>query len=59
MYRLEAVTVNGDKVGYSQLGGSFYRDVAPGHYVVAAPRFQDVDESQSAKIDLAADRRYT
>src|SRR5712671_7675951 len=41
MYRLEAVTLNGVNVGYMQLGGAFYRDVAPGHYVIAAPSFQE------------------
>jgi hypothetical protein len=54
LYTVAAVTLNGAKIGYSQLGGAFYRDVAPGHYVAAAASFQDVDDSQSAKIDLAA-----
>jgi hypothetical protein len=54
LYETAAVTLNGAKVGYSQQGGALYRDVAPGHYVVAASSFQNVDESQSAKIDLAA-----
>ena len=54
LYETAAVTLNGAKVGYSQQGGALYRDVVPGHYVVAAASFQDVDESQSAKIDLAA-----
>lgn len=54
LYRIEAVTLNGVNVGYSQLGGAMYRDVAPGHYVIAAPSFEDVDASQSAKVDLGA-----
>ncbi len=54
MYRLEAVTLNGVNVGYMQLGGAFYRDVAPGHYVIAAPSFKEIDPDQSAKVDLAA-----
>ena len=52
--QIEAVTLNGVTVGYSQLGGALYRDVAPGHYVIAAPSFEDVDASQSAKVDLGA-----
>jgi len=51
---MEAVTLNGVNVGYMQLGGAFYRDVAPGHYVIAAPSFQVIDPDQSAKVDLAA-----
>ena len=51
---MEAVTLNGVNVGYTQQGGGFYRNVAPGHYVIAAPSFQDIDSSQSAKVDLAA-----
>ncbi len=31
---MEAVTLNGVTVGYEQLGGGFYRNVAPGHYVI-------------------------
>jgi hypothetical protein len=54
MHRVEAVTLNGVKVGYMKLGGALYRDVAPGRYVIAAPSFQDIDSSQSAKVDLAA-----
>jgi hypothetical protein len=52
--QMAAVTLNGLKVGYGQLGGGFYRNVAPGHYVVAAPSFLDLDPSQSATVDLAA-----
>ena len=38
---MEAVTLNGVNVGYEQLGQGFYRNVAPGHYVIAAPSFRD------------------
>ena len=51
---VEAVTLNGVNVGYEQLGGGFYRNVAPGHYVIAAPSFLALDPSQSATVDLAA-----
>ena len=51
---MEAVTLNGVTVGYEQLGGGFYRNVAPGHYVIAAPSFVALDSSQSATVDLAA-----
>jgi hypothetical protein len=51
---MEAVTLNGVTVGYEQLGGGFYRNVAPGHYVIAAPSFLALDPSQSATVDLAA-----
>ena len=52
--RMEAITFNGAKVGYEQLGQGFYRNVAPGHYVIAAPSFLALDPSQSATVDLAA-----
>src|SRR5260370_14011176 len=51
---MEAVTLNGATVEYEQLGGGFYRNVAPGHYVIAAPSFLALDASQSATVDLAA-----
>jgi hypothetical protein len=54
MYRLEGVTVNGAKIGFMPLGGALYRDVAPGHYVIAGPSFQEIDPSQAAEVDLAA-----
>jgi hypothetical protein len=47
------VTMNGGYVGYSQLGGAFYRDVPPGHYHIAVSSF-GVDFSQSSNVDLAA-----
>jgi hypothetical protein len=52
--RMEAITLNGSNVGYEQLGQGFYRNVAPGHYVIAAPSFLALDPSQSATVDLAA-----
>jgi hypothetical protein len=51
---MEAITFNGAKVGYEQLGQGFYRNVAPGHYVIASPSFLALDPSQSATVDLAA-----
>ena len=51
--RMEAITFNGAKVGYEQLGQGFYRNVAPGHYVIAAPGLA-LDPDQSATLDLAA-----
>jgi len=53
LYRIEAVTLNGVNVGYSQLGGAMYRDVAPGHYVIASPSLA-LDLDQTATVDLAA-----
>jgi hypothetical protein len=54
MYRLEGVTVNGARIGFMPLGGALYRDIAPGHYVIAGPSFQEIDPGQSAEVDLAA-----
>jgi hypothetical protein len=51
---VEAVTLNGVNVGYSQLGGGFYRNVAPGHYVIAANPSVALDPDRSAIVDLAA-----
>ena len=52
---MEPITLNGATVGYETLGGAFYRNVRPGHYVVAAPSFtDDLDPSQTATVDLAA-----
>jgi hypothetical protein len=51
---MEALTLNGATVAYEQLGQGVYRNVAPGHYVVAAPSFVALDPSQSATVDLAA-----
>jgi hypothetical protein len=60
---MEAVTLNGVNVGYEQLGQGSYRNVAPGHYVIAAPSL-GIDTDESATVDLAAgqeaylDRRH-
>jgi hypothetical protein len=53
---MQAITLNGVKVGYQTLGAAFYRDVPPGHYVVAAPGFfsDSLDPSQKAPVDLVA-----
>ena len=50
---MEAVTLNGVNVGYEQLGQGSYRNVAPGHYVIAAPSL-GIDTDESATVDLAA-----
>jgi hypothetical protein len=50
---MEAVTLNGVNVGYTQLGGGFYCNVAPGHYVIASPSLV-LDLDQTATVDLAA-----
>jgi hypothetical protein len=48
------VMLNGAIVGYSQPeGGSFYRDVPPGRYQVAAGTEQNEDVNQDAWIDIA------
>ncbi|HEY2541032.1 MAG TPA: hypothetical protein VGI28_16285 [Stellaceae bacterium] len=47
--------MNGATVGYERLGGGFYRNVPPGHYVIASPSFiNDLDPGQTATVDLAA-----
>jgi hypothetical protein len=53
---MQAITFNDVKVGYQTLGAALYRDVPPGHYVVAAPGFysDSLDSSQKATVDLAA-----
>jgi hypothetical protein len=58
---MEPIMVNGVRVGFETLGGAFYRNVPPGHYVISAPSFTDnLDSSQTATVDLAAGREaYT
>jgi hypothetical protein len=51
--QIEAVTLNGVSVGYEQQGQGFYRNVAPGHYAIAAPSL-GIDTDESATVDLAA-----
>ncbi|MGH7045730.1 MAG: hypothetical protein ACREE2_04985 [Stellaceae bacterium] len=46
---MTAVTMNGAYVGYSQLGGAFYRDVRPGVYHVAVNSY-GTDFNQSTNI---------
>jgi hypothetical protein len=50
---LPAVFANGGTIGWAQLGGAFYRDVAPGHYHMTVQTI-GVDFNQSSDIDLAA-----
>jgi hypothetical protein len=52
---MEPIMLNGTRVGFETLGGTFYRNVPPGHYVITAPSFtDDLDPSQTATVDLAA-----
>jgi hypothetical protein len=50
---MTAVSMNNAYVGYSRLGGAFYRDVPPGQYHIAVASW-GVDINQSANVDLAA-----
>jgi hypothetical protein len=50
---LAAVSMNDAPVGYSRLGGAFYRNVSPGKYHVTVESW-GVDVNQSADIRLAA-----
>jgi len=50
---MTAVSMNGAPVGYSQLGGAFYRDVPPGQYHITVDSY-GTDFSQSANIALVA-----
>jgi len=52
---LPAVAANGGYIGQAELGGAFYRDVAPGHYRVTVESY-GVDVNQAADFDLAAGR---
>jgi hypothetical protein len=47
-----AIAANGEYVGAAELGGAFYRDVRPGHYVVTVET-TGVDVNQVAHLDLA------
>jgi hypothetical protein len=47
-----AVAANGGYVGIAELGGAFYRDLAPGHYHVTVQSY-GVDSNQSADFDVA------
>ena len=50
---MPAVYANGGTIGWAQLGGAFYRDVAPGHYHITVWTL-GVDFNQSSDLDLAA-----
>jgi hypothetical protein len=51
---MTAVSINGAVTGYAQPGGSvFYRDVAPGPYLVTVESYGR-DTNQSAKFELAS-----
>jgi len=44
--------LNGQIAGISQPNGTFYRDVAPGHYAVTVDSYLSTDFDQFAGIDL-------
>jgi len=48
---LPAVAANGGYVGQAELGGAFYRDVSPGHYLVTVQTFGR-DTNQAANFEL-------
>ena len=49
---LPAIAANGGYVGQAELGGAFYRNVPPGHYLVTVQTV-GVDLNQSANFDLS------
>ena len=50
---LPAIAANGGYVGAAELGGAFYRDVPPGHYLVTVQTV-GIDTNQTANFDLPA-----
>src|SRR6267154_1102890 len=48
-----AIAANGGYVGQAELGGAFYRDVPPGHYLVTVQTV-GIDTNQTANFDLPA-----
>lgn len=48
---LPAIAANGGYVGVAELGGAFYRDVPPGHYLVTVQTV-GIDVNQSANLDV-------
>jgi hypothetical protein len=48
-----AIAANGGYVGLAELGGAFYRDVAPGPYHISVET-TGVDFNQTSDLDLAA-----
>jgi hypothetical protein len=48
---LPAIAANGGYVGAAELGGAFYRDVPPGHYLITVET-TGVDVNQTASFDL-------
>jgi hypothetical protein len=49
------VAINGTYAGIAELGGAFYRDVPPGHYVATVETY-GIDINQVANFDLAPGR---
>jgi hypothetical protein len=47
-----SVAINGTYAGIAELGGAFYRDVPPGHYLATVETY-GIDFSQVANFDLA------
>ena len=52
---LPAIAANGGYVGAAELGGAFYRDVPPGHYLITVET-TGVDVNQTASLDLPPGR---
>jgi hypothetical protein len=52
---LPAIAANGGYVGAAELGGAFYRDVPPGHYLVTVQTV-GIDTNQTANFELAPGR---
>ena len=48
---LPAIAANGGYVGAAELGGAFYRDLPPGHYLITVET-TGVDFNQTASLDL-------
>src|SRR5438132_4214263 len=52
---LPAIEANGGYVGSAELGGAFYRNLPPGHYLVTVQTV-GIDTNQTANFDLAPGR---
>jgi hypothetical protein len=48
---IPAIAANGGYMGVAELGGAFYRDVPPGHYLVTVQTV-GIDVNQSANFDV-------
>jgi hypothetical protein len=50
-----SVAINGTYAGIAELGGAFYRDVPPGHYLATVETY-GIDVNQVANFDLGSGR---